>query len=109
MRVHVDFSVFTVGGEALGYVDGEIDCIVEPLVGDTICLMLSPDGVPIPTGHAAGGLLKVMGRVIRPNEAGILLSLSLENIVVDTREHGFELMEYLDSSYKLFSNLYERP
>lgn len=106
MRVRIDFSVFTSSGDAIGHIDGEIDCVVEPIIGDTICLMLAPNQTPIPSGHEHGGLLKVTDRTIRPNERGSLLSLSLSDMVVDTRENALALMDYFESGYKLFANIY---
>jgi hypothetical protein len=107
MKVRIDFSVFTSNHEAIGNVDGELECVVEPMIGDTICLMLAPDNKPIPPGDHGGGLLTVTARMIRPNDPEAQLSLSLSDFVVDTKEQAIALMDYFESGYKLFANIYE--
>jgi hypothetical protein len=106
MKVHIDFSISTIHGEAIGYVNGQIDCMTEPMIGDTICFMLSADGTPIPQGHEAGGLLQVTGRTIRPNKNDSSLSLSLSNLVVETKDQALKIMDYFESRFGLFSNIY---
>lgn len=111
MKVRIDFSVYT-ASEAIGNVEGEIVCVVEPQIDDTISFMFSPGGKGIPHGHQAGGLLKVEGRIIRPNQMDVPLSLSLSDMVVDTREHALALMRFFESGYNLFVNIYgedDRP
>ena len=107
MKIHVDFSVITKSGEAIGHVNGLLDCFVEPQMGDTISFMLSPEGITIPLGHVFGGLLKVNSRVIRLDGTEIPLSLELEDFLVDTREQAIELMKYFESSFKLYANYYQ--
>ncbi len=81
MRFHVDFSVVTKSGEAIGHVNGNLDCIVEPQFGDTISFIISPEGVVIPGGHEFGGLLKVQNRLIQLDQVEMPISLALENFV----------------------------
>jgi hypothetical protein len=109
MKIAIDFSVNTVVGEAVGFVDGQIGCEIELLVGDTVCFSSAPNGLSIPAGHIYGGLLKVTGRTVRPNQKEDFLTLSLEDLTTETREHALAMIEYLEVSYGLFATVYERP
>jgi hypothetical protein len=109
MRTHIDFSVVTANGKAVGHVEGDINFSILPEIGDTICLMLSPKGNAIPSGHLAGGMLKVKDRIIWPEGTNMLVSLSLEDLVTNTTEQAILLMRYFDAEFELIpvSDLFE--
>jgi hypothetical protein len=107
MKIAVDFSVNTASGEAVGFIDGEINCSVEPLINDTICFATNLGGQNIPAGHILGGLLKVVGRTIQPNQEEGFLTLSLEDLTTETRDQALSIIEYLQASYGIFATIYE--
>jgi|APEBP8051073058_1049385.scaffolds.fasta_scaffold07556_5 hypothetical protein len=109
MRTHIDFSVITVNGDAIGHIEGDINFSILPEIGDTICLMLAPKGSAIPSGHLAGGMLRVKDRIIWPEGTNMHVSLSLEDLVADTTEQAVRLMKYFDAEFGLIavSNLLE--
>lgn len=107
MKMNVDFSVNTVGGNSIGSVDGEMEFRINPLIGDTIYFSSSSNGTAIPSGHKYGGLLKVQERIIRPNHDGNSVMLSLEDLTVDSREQALSIMQYLEDCYGLFATIYE--
>jgi hypothetical protein len=107
MKIAIDFSVNTAGGDAVGSIDGQIELGNEPLIGDTIYFSSAPDGRVIPNGHRYAGLLKVQERIIRPNHEGGLIALSLQDLTVENREQALAVMQYFEISYGLFSTVYE--
>ena len=107
MKITVDFSVNTVGGDAVGSVDGQMEFGVDPLIGDTIYFSSASNGMVIPSGHSYGGLLKVQERIIRPNQEGNFVALSLEDLTVESREQALAMMQYLELCYGLFATTYE--
>ena len=107
MKIAIDFSVNTVSGDAVGSVDGQMDFDVEPLIGDTIYFSSASDGVAIPNGHRYGGLLKVQERIIRPNHKSNCVTLSLEDLTVESRDQALAVMQYMEVSYGLFTTIYE--
>jgi hypothetical protein len=106
MRVFIDFSVNTVSGEALGAVSGEIDCGVEPLIGDAISLMVAPDGQVMPLRPTYGWSLKVVGRTIQPNQEKNALLLSLEDMTIETPEQAVAILAYMEKAFRLNVDIY---
>lgn len=106
MKVRVDFSIFTTDAEAVGHIEGELDCVIEPMIGDTISFMFAPNGSGIPSGHELGGLLKVTDRVISPNR-GETITIMLENLIAGTKPQAMAIVAYLEDGFGLFANLYE--
>ncbi|WP_145478242.1 hypothetical protein [Stenotrophomonas rhizophila] len=107
MKINVDFSVSTSGGEAIGNVVGDLDFAVEPMIGDTISLMCAPTGSVIPGGHESGGLLKVDVRIISPGQGQYPLAIMLSDMVAGTREQAVSLMSYLEAEFGLQANFYD--
>ncbi len=107
MKIIIDISVNTASGSAVGSVDGEMEFGIDPLIGDTIYFSSSANGTAIPSGHRYGGLLKVKERIIRPNNEGNSVTLSLEDLTVDSREQALSIMRYLEDCYGLFLTIYE--
>lgn len=108
MKVNIDFSVFTSGGDAVGNVVGDLDFVAEPAIGDTISLMCAPTGRGIPQGHQSGGLLKVVARIITAAENEYPLAIMLSDMVAETREQAVELMRYMESEFGLQANFHEK-
>ena len=108
MKVRVDFSIFTASGEAVGHIEGELDCVVGPMIGDTISFMFAPNGCGIPSGHEFGGQLKVTDRIISPNRDGPI-TLMLDDLIVGTKPQAMMLVAYFEDGFGLFANLYEQP
>lgn len=106
MKIRIDFSVFTSGGDAVGHVVGNLDFVIEPMIGDTISLMFSPSAKSIPTGHEFGGQLKVTDRIISPAQGKDALALMLSDVVAGTREQALDLMSYMESEFGLQANFY---
>lgn len=106
MKIRIDFSVFTSGGDAVGHVVGDLDFVIEPTIGDTISLMFAPTGRGIPTGHEFGGQLKVADRIISPILDRDPLTLMLSDMIAGTREQALNLMAYMESEFGLQANFY---
>lgn len=106
MKIKVDFSIFTAGGEAVGRVDGELELVATPMLGDTISMMFAPDGTAAPLGHEFGGQLKVIDRVIRPSQDNDGITIMLSDLIVDTREHALDFVGYFESRYGLYASIY---
>ena len=107
MKIFIGFSVNAVNGEAVGSVNGEIDCCVEPLIGDAISFMSTPDGQVAPVRHKHGWSLKVTQRTIQPGHEKAALILSLEDMILETREQAVAIMNYMANSYGLNMDIYE--
>ncbi|WP_153066778.1 hypothetical protein [Xanthomonas arboricola] len=106
MKVKVDFSVSTKNGEAIGSVDGELELTTTPLLGDTISMISTQNGIAAPLGHDFGGQLKVIDRIISPNQDEYGLTIVLSDLIVSTKDQALAFMDYFKSGYGLHANLY---
>ncbi|MEJ1096029.1 MULTISPECIES: hypothetical protein [unclassified Pseudoxanthomonas] len=107
MKIRIDFSVSTSGGDAIGHIEGGVDFVVEPVIGDTVSLMFSPAGVGIPKGHELGGQLKVEERVFSPGQKEYPLTLMLSDMVTETRKEAMDILAYMESEFGLHANFYD--
>lgn len=107
MKIRIDFSIITADGEAIGNIEGVLDCVVLPMVGDTLCFMSAPNGADIPPGHEFGGHLKVTDRVISPNLEGGGVTILLGDMVAESKMQAMALANYFERDYGLFANIYD--
>ena len=101
MKAQIDFSIVSLDGDAIGSVMGEVDLPLLPAIGDTLCFVMDADGRRIPDGHTMNGMLRVVTRVICPESVGIPISLSMEDMVLKTREQALKVMEYLEIGFDM--------
>jgi hypothetical protein len=106
MKINVDFSIVTAGGEAVGHMVGTMDLPLCPVVGDTVSLAFSPLGTAMPEGHALGGHLKVADRLFSASPQGAVVLLMLEDMKAGSREQALRLMAFFESEFALQSNPY---
>jgi hypothetical protein len=106
MRVHIDFSVMTADGQAIGNIEGQLDFEVLPALGDTVSFLFSPKGVLPPENSGLIGSIKVVDRVFRPNPKFDAVILMLSDLVVGTRGQALTLMNYFEAGFGLFANIY---
>lgn len=106
MKVRIDFSVFTSNGDAVGRINGNLDLAVVPVIGDTVSLMLSPNGMAICPGHEFGGQLKITDRVIVAGQQDPPIILMLSDLITETRKQALDLMEYFERGFGFFSTTY---
>ena len=110
MIVDIDFSVLT-EKRALGRVSGRLEFLVAPQIGDNILFPLVVEGQSLIDNDILIDLARrqfsVMSRRIYPSGNDVSVSLSLDDVIVLTTEHGLELMKYFESAHGLFGEAYE--
>lgn len=104
MKVYIDASIFTRGG-SFGMVTGEIDLPHEPQIGDTIMLGRNAKSGAPPNGFS--GSMTVTGRIHVPTDTPLRLSLSLEDITVETVQDAQMLITYFEKGFGLHVHVYD--
>lgn len=104
MKVNIDFSIFTEAGDAMGNVVGVLNFQVTPEIGDTISFGFPKNKLPFPRIKKFNGMVKISNRIISPNQECDEVLLSLEDVVIVTKEEGRMLIDYLESGFDLFFN-----
>ena len=107
MKVDIDFSIYSEEEGAYGSVSGEISVNVLPHIGDTISFLFSGKNIALDPLIGFDGMLEVTNRIISANREDRKLALSLGDVVVPTKNDALKLMQYLESAFDLFADIYE--
>lgn len=103
--VYIDLSVFT-NKQSVGTVSGTINVPIEPQVGDSLSFKLSNDDLKFSDNYIYSGIFNVANRIIIPNSEATLM-LSLEDLLVPTREDAEVIMKAVSSQYGLQFDFFE--
>ena len=106
MKVSIDFSIFTREQGAFGYVSGQLEFAVVPMVGDSVALMFPIHAATLPE-CVAGMLLRVEGRGHLFAPGCPTLALSLSNLEVATVPDAVEASRFFEQGFGLFANIYD--
>jgi hypothetical protein len=106
MKIYVDFSVLTVGGDAIGRVSGLLDFPTVPPVGATVALSPTAGGKAPPAETGFTGHLKVVGVVFHPSTEEGSIAVSLADAVANSRESAQSLMRYFRDGFRLSADEY---
>jgi hypothetical protein len=106
LKVPIDFSIFTREKGAFGYVSGSLEFAVEPMVGDSIALMLPIHKAMLPTCVGTSSL-RVEGRNHLFAPAAPPFTVSLSNLEVATVQEAVEACRYFEQGFGLFANIYD--
>ena len=96
-KVHVDISLFT-KETAFGRISGLLELAVIPQVGDSISFLFPKGGQATPP---AAGLIRVTDRIINAN-GDDEVSLSLDDLTVETATDARRIMTFFEDAYGLF-------
>jgi hypothetical protein len=100
MKIYVDASVFA-PTISVGHVSGNIELAAVPRRGELLSLMCSPRGVPFIALPGFGGQLRVVEVVHSVQPQGV--SVSLEDIEVQSIEQARAVMRFLEDGFGLFA------
>jgi hypothetical protein len=107
MKIYIDLSLFYGSTGAFGRVSGELDLPAVPQVGNTIVCSFPNNGVlPVVVG-GFDGLLTVTDVRFAAQALNAPISLSLDDVVLQTREDARKVMTYLEEGFGLFGEEYE--
>jgi len=101
MKIYIDISVFTDESGAYGNVTGELELAITPHIGDSVSFAF-PDKADVSMPDGFIGILVVTDRVISSEQ----LQLSLSDVTMPTEVGGSELMNYFESAFGLFTDIY---
>jgi len=107
MKINIDLSLFYGPTGAFGRVSGEFDLPAIPQVGNTIACMFPNNGVLPMVVSGFDGLLTVTNVRFAPQALKSSISLSLDDVVLQTREDARRVMTYLEEGFGLFGEEYE--
>lgn len=105
MKVKVDFSIFLADGSAFGYVDGELQLLTAPEIGDQVSFSFSSSGKAIPDGADLGGMLRVTGRIHSAAKASEL-TIMLEDMHVSDANAAVLIGAFLVDEFGVYLNAY---
>jgi hypothetical protein len=111
MIIYIDVSVFSEEGGACGNVSGKLELQMVPQIGDSVSFTFSAKNKDAVLPTDFDGILTVTDRVVSANVENqeVLASLSLSDVMVPTRESALKVMDYLESAFGLFSDVYFNP
>ena len=108
MKIHLDCSIMS-DTEAFGYVHGSIDLSFPPRSGDCLSLAASSKDAILPDVKHFTGRLKVEKVTFTPMRAdGIEVSLTLDDIIVSSREDARKVASYLEQGFSLYFDEFEQ-
>lgn len=106
MNIYIDVSVFSEEGGACGNVSGKLELQIVPQIGDSLSFTFSAKSKNIVLPTDFDGILTVTDRVVLANVDDQKVLISLSDIMVPTRERALKVMDYLESAFGLFPEVY---
>lgn len=108
MKVHIDLSLFYGASGAFGNVHGDLELVAVPFIGSSVVLApaLNETLPVLVTGF--NGIVKVTDVRFAPATSLVKgVSLSLEDLVLESAEDARKVMNYLEEGFGLFGDEYE--
>ena len=107
MKLRIDISIFLSGVTSFGVVSGEIELDFIPRVGETVSFMLPLNNIPPLAEHWFNSSLKVenVAYSVSPKMPNVMLSL--EPIVLDSKEQCRKLSKYFETGFGLYVDEHE--
>lgn len=110
MRIHIDVSIlYGARGEeqcAYGNLKGHIDVAVIPSIGDQVAFMFSSSGTPFVSVNGFNGSIRVVDRIIVANSSDSMITVALDEIVVESASDASKVGSYLSTAFGLFLDIY---
>lgn len=107
MKIHVDFSVFTTTGIAVGKVSGDLELAGAPPIGSTVVLAKPNFATSFPPVSGFTGHLFVEHLLLAPLPAEPNVIVSLEDMVLPTLADARLVMQFFAQGFGLDAYEYE--
>lgn len=107
MKVDIDSSLSTRGGEAIGRLHGAIELAAVPPIGSSISFLSARGGAMLPMIEGFSGMARVAALQLAANLTTNGVLAILEDIAVPTREDGRRLAKYLEEGFGVFLEEYD--
>lgn len=106
ISIYIDVSIFSEESGACGNISGELDLPVTPQIGDSVSFTFSSKNKNVVLPAYFDGFLTVAGRVISTNVDKPTVLISLSDVMVPTVEDALKVMNYFESAFDLFADVY---
>lgn len=106
MIVYIDVSIFSEESGAYGKISGELELPIVPQIGDLISFTFSEKNKNIVLPAYFDGFLTVTDRVVPANVDTQNVLVSLSDVMVPTVTSAVNVMDYFESGFNLFADVY---